>query len=88
MDIIDALEHLGEGACWETSQASDGGQGPAPVIDSALAAALTSTCDSELLRALDGERLHVNVAPAEEEEEDEGAPDEDVMPKPDVRQPA
>lgn len=88
MDIIDTLEHLGEGACWETSLAWDEGQGHVPGIDSKLASALTLACESVLLRALDGERLHINVAPAEEEGEDQSVPDEDVMPKPDGQQPA
>ena len=89
MDVIDALEHLGEGACWETLLASDGGRGHAQLIGPELAAALSSACDSPLLRALHGERLHVNVSPAEEEEgEGQGVPDEEVMPRPDGQQPA
>ena len=80
MDVIDALEHLGETACWEDMPASVTGLPVSLIARSPSAEGAALACDFALLRALEGERLHVNIAPAEEEEEgDEEAPQEEGM---------
>jgi hypothetical protein len=82
MDVIDALEHLGEVACWDVAQASGAESGRASAVHASIASVSASVWDVALLRALEGERLHGYISPAEEEEEDEddeGAPEEEGM---------
>lgn len=80
MDVIDALEHLGEAACWNVAQASGAKSGRASAVHASIGPVSASVWDTALLRALEGERLHGVIAPAEEEEEDdEDAPEEEGM---------
>ena len=80
MDVIDALEHLGEAACWDGAQASGAESCRASVVHPSIGSVSASVWDAALLRSLEGERLHGVVAPAEEEEEDdEDAPEEEGM---------
>jgi hypothetical protein len=84
MDIIDALEHLGEAACWNLVQPSVAPSGRASAVHAFIAPVSASVWDVALLRALEGERLHVNVAPGKEEEDgDEDAPEEEGLSAPD-----
>jgi hypothetical protein len=78
MDVIDALEHLGEAACWNVAQASGAKSGRASAVHASIASVSASVWDVAMLRALEGERLHVNVTPAEEDEEgDEDTPEKE-----------
>lgn len=84
MDVIDALAHLGELACWDVAQASGAESGRASAVHASMAPVSASVWDAALLRALEGERLHGSISPAEEEEEgDEDAPEEEGMSAPD-----
>lgn len=80
MDIIDVLEHLGEAACWNFAQPSGAESGRASALHAPIPPVSASVWDVALLRALEGERMHVNVTPGKEEEEgDEDAPEEEAL---------
>lgn len=80
MDVIDALEHLGESVCWNVAQASGAESGRASAVHASIVSVSASVWDAALSRALEGERLHGLISPAEEEEEgDEDAPEEEGM---------
>jgi hypothetical protein len=77
-DLINALEIMAAKANWDPSLASSAENS----IDVKAYATWALTGDASMRRALEGERMHVNIAPwVEADDADESSPSDDKSPK-------